>query len=103
MVQLDFREGLSTATCLTSFLNDIIEETDGGGGCGVLFLVMTKFFNTVDLLIMEHKLRYLGFKTLVINWFTSYLNNSLQSTKVENSILSPMRVSCGVPRGFDHP
>ena len=29
--QSGFREGRSTATCLTSFLNDIIEGADGGG------------------------------------------------------------------------
>ncbi len=69
--QSGFREGHSTATCLTSFLNDIIVEADAGGGCGVLFLDLTKAFDTVNHIILEQKLQYPGFKRCAINWFAS--------------------------------
>ena len=36
------------------------------GGCGVLFLDLTKVFDTVDYIILERKLQYLGFKRSAI-------------------------------------
>ena len=87
------------ATCLTSFLNDIIVETDAGVGCGVLFLDLTKAFDTVDLQILEQKLQFFGFKLSAINWFKSYLSNRMQSTKVGKTVSGPRMVTCGVPQG----
>ncbi len=48
---------------------------------------------------MEHRLRYLGFKTSAINWFISYLENRLQSIKIGRTVSDPMMVSCGIPQG----
>ena len=60
--QAGFRERHSTGACLSDFLNEIYEEMDEGGSCGVLFLDLAKAFDTVDHRILEVKLRALGFK-----------------------------------------
>ena len=64
-----FRKGHSTDTCLASFLDELYQEIDNGGACGVLFLDLAKAFDTVDFDIMIEKLCALGFKSNVRNWF----------------------------------
>ncbi len=97
--QAGFREGHSTGACLANFLNEIYEEVDNGGTCGVLFLDLAKAFDTVDHLILVDKLKLLGFKASAQSWFSSYLDNRSQSTKFGNSISANKSISCGVLQG----
>ena len=46
--QSGFRRGHSTGTCIVDFLHTIYMEADGGGASGVLFLDLSKAFDTVD-------------------------------------------------------
>ncbi len=97
--QAGFRERHSTGACLADFLNEIYEEVDGGGSCGVLFLDLAKAFDTVDHHILEIKLRALGFKVSTVSWFSSYLSNRKQATKIGNVFSNTRNISCGVPQG----
>ncbi len=97
--QSGFRKGHSTGTCLIDFLHNIYGEIDEGGACGVLFLDLSKAFDTVDHDIIKIKLKSLGLKEAAITWFSSYLKGRTQQTQVGNSLSSPMHTSSGVPQG----
>ncbi len=97
--QAGFRERHSTGACLADFLDEIYEEIDGGGSCGVLFLDLAKAFDTVDHRILELKLQALGFKASAVSWFSSYLTGCEQVTKIGDVFSSKKPISCSVPQG----
>ena len=71
-----FRDRHSAGACLADFLNEIYEEIDKGGSCGVLFLDLAKAFDTVDHHVLEIKLPALGFKANSVSWFTFWSKTS---------------------------
>ncbi len=81
-VQLGFRRGYSAGTCLTSFLDNIFENIEQGCPTGVLFLDLSKAFDTVDHSIILTKLHHLGIKWSAISRIRPYLNNRDQVTKI---------------------
>ncbi len=97
--QSGFRRGRSTGTCLQDFLHFLYTQIDSGRTCGVLFLDLTKAFDTVDHEILCRKLKLLGFKSQSVAWFRSYLENRIQYTQVNNHLSSVGKISCGVPQG----
>ena len=56
---------------------------DKGLPSGVLFLDLKKAFDTVDHDIMAVKLRNIGMASSAIAWFSNYLSNRKQVTKVD--------------------
>ena len=70
-----------------------------GGGYGPPPFIRVESFDTVDHFVLEQKLQYLGFKRCAINWFASYLQDSMQSTKVGRTVSDQRMVTCGVPQG----
>ena len=70
-----------------------------GGTCGILFLDLAKAFDTVGHRILKTKLRALGFKASTVSWFTSYLANHQQATKIGSVLSSTILISCRVPHG----
>ena len=97
--QSGFRKGYSTGTCLVEFLHTIYSEIDEGGACGVLFLDLSKAFDTVDHNVIKLKLKSLGIKESSVSWFDSYLCDRSQYTVVEGSSSHVEQVGAGVPQG----
>ena len=97
--QSGFRAGHSTVTCMISFLDKIYTSIDNGEAVGVLFVDLSKAFDSIDLSIVTDKLVKLGFRRGPVKWFESYLENHEQVTKVNYSISSPLKIECGVPQG----
>ena len=64
--------------------------------CGV-FIDLKKTFDTVDHNILLDKLNLYGFRGIINDWFSSYLNNWMQSTQIEPYISN--NVSYGIPKG----
>ncbi len=65
----------------------------------MLFLDLSKAFDTVAHDVLLLKLRHLGLKLSVVNWFASYLEDRSQCCRVDGHLSSPQRVSSGVPQG----
>ena len=97
--QSGFRQNRSTGTCLVDFLNVIYTGIDAGNAVGGLFLDLAKAFDCVGHNIILTKLKCLGFKSCLVRWFKSYLENRVQSTVVNDVCLSNSNVVCGVPQG----
>ena len=97
--QSGFRKGYSTGTCIIDLLHNIYETVDGGGACGVLFLDLSKAFDTVDHSIVRTKLKAFGIKESSISWFLSYLSNRVQCTSVDGVLSNLEHTGSGVPQG----
>ena len=54
---------------------------------------------TVDHLILLGKLYHCGIRGPVNEWFSSYLNDRVQTTQIDNQISSKRNVLTGVPQG----
>ena len=66
--------------------------------CGV-FLDLKKAFDTVDHEILLNKLNYYGFRGIVNDCFSSYINNRTQTTQIGQHISDKAKITCGVPQG----
>ncbi len=97
--QSGFRKGYSTGTCLVTLLDFIFNNIDNGSPCAVLYLDLSKAFDTVDHDILCTKLRHYGFKMSAVSWVESYLCNRSQQTKVDNVLSDTVTVTCGVSQG----
>ncbi len=79
--------------------NNVYGEVDESGAHGVLFLNLSKAFDTVDHDILKVKSKALGIKESSISWSTSYLNERTQYTSVGESLSDPEHMNSGVPQG----
>ena len=74
--------------------------------CGV-FIDLKKAFDTVDHNILLDKLNHYGFRGIINDWFSSYLNNRMQSTQIEQprvNIEQPLSgTSCSLRSNLAHP
>ena len=66
--------------------------------CGV-FIDLKKAFDTVHHEILLQKLCYYGFRGIINDWFSSYLNGRTQTTQIGNHISKKVTTTCGVPQG----
>ena len=66
--------------------------------CGV-FIGLKKTFDTVDHNILLDKLNFYGFRGLINQRFSSYLNDRTQTTQIADHIWNKASVSFGVPQG----
>ena len=55
-------------------------------------------FCSVDHNILLDKLNHYGFRGIINDWFSSYLNNRLQSTQIGPYISNKANVSYGIPQ-----
>ena len=63
-------------------------------GCGI-FIDLKKAFDTVNHSIL---LNY-GVRSVVLNWFCSYLKDRKQYVSVNGHTSKELKVTCGVPQG----
>ena len=73
--QSGFHSKRSTGTCLAEFLNNVYPNVDAGRACAGIFLDLSKAFDCVEHETLLFKLKCLGFKMCLVNWFRSYLKN----------------------------
>ena len=72
---------------------------DAGHFVGAVFLDLKKAFDIVCHPILINKLQSFGVGGLELDWFTSYLSNRKQITKVGTATSDMASVNFGVPQG----
>ena len=97
--QYGFRKGHSTQHAMLDIINDIQANMNQRLlFCGV-FIDLKKAFDTVYHEILLNKLNHYGFRGIIIDWFSSYLNNRTQTTQVGQHISDKAIITCCVPQG----
>ena len=97
--QSGFQPCHSTQTLLLHCLDTWYKALDGRQFVGVVFLDVSKAFDTVSHDLLLDKLSKLGLSPSAISWFKSYLSDRCQVTRVSDSFSSPGFPSSGVPGG----
>ena len=97
--QSSFRSLHSTVTALIEATDNWSLNIDRGFVNAVVFLDLTKAFDTVDHSILLSKLQAYGIQGSTNQWFCSYLKNRAQTCLVNGNKSSKMFLRCGVPQG----
>ena len=72
---------------------------DKGQLTGMVFLDLSKAFDTIDHDLMLNKLISLGFSDTAVIWFKAYLTNRSQSVYVNGVVSDPQSIPFGIPQG----
>ena len=98
-LQSGFRPSHSTQTLLLHCLDRWYKALDQKKLVGVVFLDISKAFDTVSHELLLSKLSNLGLSVSALSWFCSYLSNRCHVTRVADSYSSPGFPCSGVPQG----
>ena len=97
--QSGFRQNHSTQSLLLYCLDQWYKALDDKKYVGVVFLDISKAFDTVNHNLLLLKLSHLGLSPSTIAWFKSYLSNRCHQTRIENTYSSLCFPTNGVPQG----
>ena len=97
--QHGFIPGKSCVTQLVEVLEEIGRKLDSGEQTDVIYLDMSKAFDKVSHAKLLDRLWEFGFRGNILNWFSSYLSNRRQQTRVLGATSRPLAVTSGVPQG----
>eukprot|EP00795_Rhopilema_esculentum_P008963 gene8963-16602_t len=95
--QLGCKKGLSTEMMLVYLTETWKKLMDQRKYVGVLFIDFRKAFDTVDHIIIKHKLQQAGFSGNIALTIQDYLNNRFQFTEIDISVST--QIEYGVPQG----
>ena len=97
--QSGFRPGHSTTTTLLHVTNEWFRALDNGLFVGVVFLDISKAFDTVNHDLLLSCLRDFDLDSVTCQWFQSYLHDRCQCTAVDSEHSEDLAVTSGVPQG----
>ena len=93
-----FREGHSTVSTASFFINEIYKALNVKEYTIVAYLDIKKAFDTVNHEILLKKCQKLGIHGNLLKWLENYLSNRKQTTA--NNVTSDTGdIVCGVPQG----
>ena len=72
---------------------------DKGENICVLFMDLSKAFDTINHDLLLAKLKAYGFSINALDLMCSYLKNQKQSVQIDNNFSSSKKVHAGVPQG----
>ena len=98
-LQSGFRPGHSTETALLYCTDTWYKALDQRQLIAVVFLDISKAFDTVNHPLLLKKLQLLGLTSSATKWFESYLTNRTQFTCVNETTSSFGSPTSGVPQG----
>ena len=96
--QCGFRKGYSTQQCLIT-LKKNGNLTDKGKSFGALLTDLSKVFDYLPQELLISKLHAYGFSLAALRLARSYLSNTKQRTKINESYSSWEEILFGVPQG----
>ena len=93
---------VSTLLALIQLCDELLKNMDSGKINGIVFLDVDvkKAFDSINHKILLDKMRTLfGISVIQLKWLESYLSNREQQCQMDDQLLSPKRIKCGVPQG----
>ena len=97
--QFGFRKKRSTELASALFIDEIRKEIDKGKLVGVIFIDLSKAFDTLSHSILLSKLSSFGINGTELKWFTGYLFNRSQICSYDGVLSDPYPLTTGVPQG----
>ena len=97
--QFGFRAGRSTEHAATLLTDHIRKEMDKGNYTGVLYVDLSKAFDTISHSTITTKLKSFGILGTPNEWFINYLFNRKLLVCYNGTLSSPQPLYCGVPQG----
>ena len=97
--QYGFRHGYSTAQAIGELNNWALEAIDGGKVTGLLFVNISKAFDSINHKVLLGKLEHMGLSRRALRWFTSYLTDRRQSVWINGETSETHQIALGVPQG----
>ena len=97
--QSGFRSRHSCETALHNIIDKWLCKIDAGKLTGVLFIDLSKAFDTVNHDVLLKKLLSFGICQNTFNWFSSYLRNRTQCVKWKGVLSKEKNVTIGVLQG----
>ena len=97
--QHGFRKGRSTLSAIVEFLHTIYKNVNVNKDSYIIYLDLKKAFDTVSHELLLNKLKNIGLENNTINWFSCYLKNRTQRTRMNDCCSISLPVPYGVPQG----
>lgn len=97
--QHGFLDGKSTATQLLECVNDWTMSLNDRCPVDIVYLDISKAFDSVSHPKLIHKLRLMGVDDVTLLWVTDFLSDRTQRVRVGKSMSDPVSVLSGVPQG----
>ena len=97
--QFGFQEEHATEHAIVQLVDQIRNSFESKQYTLVVFVDLSKAFDTVNHKILISKLENYGIRGKNLLWFISYLTNRIQFIKYNNLNTSFQKIVCGVPQG----
>ena len=97
--QFGFRKKHSTELATSLLIDDMRKEVDCGKLVGVVFIDLSKAFDTLDHALLLDKIASYGIASNEIEWFTDYLFGRKQICIYEGGKSNAEPLNIGVPQG----
>ena len=91
--------GRSSQQQLLVMLNEIFSNKNSKTCSDIVYLDISKAFDSVSHDILFLKLQLMGISGTILNWFKAYLDNRRQLVSVNGSFSGFLPVTSGVPQG----
>jgi hypothetical protein len=97
--QHGFQTGKSSTTNLLESVTDWIFDIDAKNNIDVLYIDLSKAFDSVVYSKLLLKLGWFGISDNLLHWLFSFCTNRMQCTVVDGVYSKPIPVKSGVPQG----
>jgi len=99
-MQSVYRQYHSTETVVTKVYNDLLMAADNGQVSALCLLDLSAAFDTGDHDLMMRRLeRQYGLRSVVLQWFSSYLSGRTFQVVYEDSTSPTVYIPCSIPQG----
>ena len=83
--QFGFRDKYSTYFAILKLVDDISEQLNNANYSIGIFIDLSKAFDIIYHKLFITKIQYYGVRSVVLDWFISYLSNQTQCVNINNS------------------
>ena len=84
-------------TYLAHLSNQILKGFESGVSTRMILIDLQKAFDTLDYDILLDKMKYLGFTSKTIDWFSSYFKKRNIIVSLEKTLLETKNLNFGAP------